>query len=155
MAFLLLPSLCALAQDTLVVAPNKEVLHSTMIGVGSANVLDTYLSPYNYKGTDYRIQRETQRMTQLWGGRVSNQSFIDRKLPPSHKNHARNIKEYAGGIRYSQGWFYNFMEWQHRQSRGAFQVTFQYCCRTGCIGLSGGGLYRPERQQPLHKPRPT
>ena len=108
MAFLLLPSLCALAQDTLVVAPNKEVLHSTMIGVGSANVLDTYLSPYNYKGTDYRIQRETQRMTLLWGGRVSNQSFIDVNFATT-KNHARNIKEYAGGIRYSQGWFYNFM----------------------------------------------
>ena len=86
---------------------NKEVLHSSMIGVGSSNVLDTYLSSYNYKGTDIRIQRETMRMTNLWGGRVSNQSLIDLN-GDINKNHARNIDEYAGGIRYSQGWFYNF-----------------------------------------------
>ena len=79
-----------------------------MIGVGSSNVLDTYLSSYNYKGTDYRIQRETMRMTNLWGGRVANQSLIDLNADVN-KNHARNIDEYAGGIRYTQGWFYNFM----------------------------------------------
>lgn len=112
---LLLLSLCADGQDSLSNSqlstvncqPNKEVLHSSMIGVGSANVLDTYLSPYNYTGKDIRIQRETQRMTRLWGGRVSNQSFIDVNAA-INKNHARNIDEYAGGIRYSQGWFYNF-----------------------------------------------
>ena len=78
-----------------------------MIGVGSSNILDTYLSSYNYTGTDIRIQRETMRMTNLWGGRVSNQSLIDLN-GDINKNHARNIDEYAGGIRYSQGWFYNF-----------------------------------------------
>ena len=86
---------------------NKEVLHSSMIGVGSSNIIDTYLSSYNYTGTDIRIQRETMRMTNLWGGRVSNQSLIDLN-GDINKNHARNIDEYAGGIRYSQGWFYNF-----------------------------------------------
>ena len=125
MAWMLLPSLGASGQDslagnsplstlhspsfTIVSQPNKEVLHSTMVGVGWANVLDTYLSPYNYKGTDIRIQRETQRMTRLWGGRVSNQVLIDVNFC-TNKNHARNIHEYAGGIRYSQGWFYNFMQ---------------------------------------------
>jgi hypothetical protein len=79
-----------------------------MIGVGSSNVLDTYLSSYNYKGTDFRIQRETMRMTNLWGGRVANQSLIDFNVD-INKNHARNLDEYAGGIRYSQGWYYNFM----------------------------------------------
>jgi len=99
---LLLLSPCVVAQD------NKEVLHTSMIGAGWSNVLDTYLSPYNYTGTDIRIQRETQRMTTLWGGRVSNQSLIDINAAVN-KNHARNIDEYAGGIRYSQGWFHNFM----------------------------------------------
>ena len=86
---------------------NKEVLHSTLFGVGWSNVLDTYLSPYNYKGTDIRIQRETMRMTTLWNGHVSNQSFIDFNAA-INKNRVRNTDEYAGGIRYSQGWFYNF-----------------------------------------------
>ena len=78
-----------------------------MIGVGWSNILDTYLSPYNYKGTDIRIQRETQRMTTLWDGRVSNQSLIDFNAA-INENHVHNIDEYAAGIRYSQGWFYNF-----------------------------------------------
>lgn len=112
MATLLLLSLCAYGQEpqpsTLNPQPNKEVLHSSMIGIGSSNVLDTYLSSYNYTGKDFRIQRETMRMTNLWKGRVSNQSLIDLNVD-FNKNHARNIDEYAGGIRYSQGWFYNFM----------------------------------------------
>ena len=112
MATLLLLSLCAYGQNAqssiLNPQPNKEVLHSSMIGIGSSNVLDTYLSSYNYTGKDFRIQRETMRMTNLWKGRVSNQSLIDLNVD-FNKNHARNIDEYAGGIRYSQGWFYNFM----------------------------------------------
>ena len=83
MATLLLLSLCAWGQEdgsllsSEISQPNKEVLHSSMIGMGSSNVLDTYLSSYNYTGKDYRIQRETMRMTNLWKGRVSNQSLID------------------------------------------------------------------------------
>ena len=87
---------------------SKEVLHSSMIGVGFSNILDTYLSSYNYKGTDIRVQRETMRMTNLWKGHVANQSLIDFHVD-INKNRTRNIKEYAGGIRYAQGWYYNFM----------------------------------------------
>ena len=119
----LLPSLCAYGQDVLSETQrseiassfsphpshlNKEVLHSSMAGIGSSNVLDTYLSPYNYTGTDYRIQRETQRMTNLWKGRVSNQSFIDLNVA-INENRPKTLDEYAGGLRYTQGWFYNFM----------------------------------------------
>ena len=95
-------------QSTVNCQLNKEVLHSTMIGIGSSNVLDTYLSSYNYTGTDYRIQRETMRMTNLWKGRVANQSLIDVNVD-INENHAGNLDEYAGGVRYTQGWFYNFM----------------------------------------------
>ena len=87
--------------------PNKEVLHSSMFGAGFSNILDTYLSPYSYTGTSLRIQRETMRMTKLWDGQVSNQVLIDVNAA-INRNHAKNIDEYAGGIRYSQGWFYNF-----------------------------------------------
>ena len=119
----LLPSLCAYGQDVLSETQrseitssfsphtshlNKEVLHSSMAGIGSSNVLDTYLSPYNYTGTDYRIQRETQRMTNLWKGRISNQSFIDLNVAVN-ENRPKTLDEYAGGLRYTQGWFYNFM----------------------------------------------
>src|SRR5574344_102265 len=121
-AGMLLPNLCvygqenseakALPMDTLncfCVEPNKEVLHSSMVGAGSSTVLDTYLSPYDYIGTEIRLQRETMRMTKLWQGRVSNQSFIDFNVA-INENRTGNHTEYAGGIRYSQGWFYNFAE---------------------------------------------
>lgn len=103
----LLLSLYAWGQDTIVVSPDREVLHSSMIGVGSSNILDSYLSPYNYTGTDIRIQRETMRMTRLWGGRVTNQTLLDVN-GAINENHAGNVDEYAGGIRYSQGWLCNF-----------------------------------------------
>lgn len=84
----------------------REAMHSSVIGGGFANVLDTYLSPYNYKGPEIRIMRETMRMTKLWGGRVSNQSLID--LNCSYlDNAAGTAHEWAGGIRYSQSWHYN------------------------------------------------
>lgn len=113
---MLLLSLCALCQtgasvsdapSVQILHPNQEVMRSFMVGVGSSNILDTYLSPYNYSGTDFRAQRETQRMTKLRQGRVSNQSLLDVNFA-SNENHAGNIDEYAAGIRYSQGWFYNF-----------------------------------------------
>lgn len=106
---------------------NKEVIHSSMIGIGSSNVLDTYLSPYSYTGIDIRIQRETMRMTTLGDGRVSNQSFIDIN-GAINSNHAGNLDEYAGGIRYSQGWFYNLFNGnivnpvEHSSSRWNFAV---------------------------------
>lgn len=103
---MLLLSLYASAQDPTGAPLNKEVLHSTMGGAGFSNILDTYLAPYSYTGTSLRIQRETQRMTNLWGGKVSNQTMVDVN-GAINKNHARNIDEYAGGIRYSQAWLYN------------------------------------------------
>jgi hypothetical protein len=121
-ALLLLSSLCAYGQDLQGETPkleahapfsllgsqlNNEVLHSSMLGVGTSNILDTYLSPYNYTGIDLRIQRETMRMTTLWQGRISNQSLIDIN-GAINKNRPGTMDEYAGSIRYSQGWLYNF-----------------------------------------------
>lgn len=42
-----------------------------MYGVGYTNVFDTYLSPQEYKGIEFRISRETMRMTTLGDGNVS------------------------------------------------------------------------------------
>lgn len=82
--------------------------HSTMIGVGAANVLDTYLSPYNYTGPEVRVIRETERMTKLCRGRVSNQILID--VNASYlENRSETAHEWAGGIRYSMGWHYHFV----------------------------------------------
>lgn len=90
---------------------NKEVLHSTTFGYfGTASAFDSYLMPYEYcDGVDFRVQRETARMTNLLNSRISNQTFVD-------VNFAGDLMTdggpswYAGGIRYSQGWLYNFRD---------------------------------------------
>ena len=97
---------CTYAQTDSITVDNKTSMRSTMIGVGSANVLDTYLSPYNYKGTEVRIMRETMRMTRLMDGKVSNQTLIDVN-GSMLENRAKTADEYAAGIRYSIGWHYN------------------------------------------------
>lgn len=82
-------------------------MHSTLYGFGAANVLDTYLSPYSYKGIEARIIRQTERRTKLWNGRISYLTEIDFNISRT-KNPAKNVKEYAGGIRYANAWLYNF-----------------------------------------------
>ena len=42
---------------------NRIITRATMYGVGFTNVFDTYLSPQEYKGIDFRISRESMRMT--------------------------------------------------------------------------------------------
>ena len=44
---------------------NRIITRATMYGVGFTNVFDTYLSPQEYKGIDFRISRESMRMTRL------------------------------------------------------------------------------------------
>lgn len=102
-----LPSCWEIGGLNLFLPDTREVMHSSMIGAGLANVLDTYLSPYEYTGAEVRIMRETMRMTKLGGGRVSNQSLID--LNGSYlENRAGTAHEWVGGLRYSQSWHYNF-----------------------------------------------
>ena len=55
---------------------HRYVTRATMYGVGFTNVFDTYLSPQEYKGIDFRISRETIRMTKLFDGNVSVQNFF-------------------------------------------------------------------------------
>lgn len=137
-SLILLSSLCASAQQ------EKEHLHSTMIGIGSSNVLDSYLSPYNFTGTELRLQRETMRMTHLLHNRVANQSLIDINAA-SNNNRAGNINEYAGGIRYSQGWHYlvhgNDIVNPIHSSTSSWNVAVGLCASAylGCVYIDRSG----------------
>ena len=55
-------SLC----DTL--QSNRFVMRSTLYGIGYTNILDTYLSPAEYKGMEARIVHERMRMTRMMKG---------------------------------------------------------------------------------------
>ena len=42
---------------------DSTITRSTLYGIGSTNILDTYLSPMEYKGAELRILRENRRAT--------------------------------------------------------------------------------------------
>lgn len=89
--------------------------HAWMLGGGFSNVLDTYLSPYIYKGGEIRLMRETQRLTRLFWRenektepRVTFQTLLD--LHGSYlESRAGNVNGWAGGVRYGLGWLYRVM----------------------------------------------
>ncbi len=61
------------------------------VGIGAADVLDTYLSPYSYKGVHVSLAREVQYVHTLHNLSVS-AAFAD--------SPAGNVDEYVGDIRY-------------------------------------------------------
>lgn len=88
--------------------PANRALHSTLYGFGNSNVLDTYLSPYNYTGPEARIIRETMRPTKLMHGHIHYQTMFSVNGSYLH-NRAKNVNEWVAGLRYSNAWMYEFV----------------------------------------------
>ena len=86
---------------------NRYVTRATMYGIGYTNVFDTYLSPQEYKGIDFRISRETMRMTKLLDGNVSVQNFFQANIGYTH-NHAENNNTFNGLVNWNYGLHYQF-----------------------------------------------
>ena len=63
---------------------HRYVTRATMYGVGFTNVFDTYLSPQEYKGIDFRVSRELIRMTKLFDGNVSVPNFYQANISYTH-----------------------------------------------------------------------
>ena len=85
----------------------RYVTRATMYGVGYTNVFDTYLSPQEYKGIEFRISRETMRMTTLGDGNVSVQNFFQANLAYTH-NRVDNNNTFAGLVNWNYGLHYQF-----------------------------------------------
>ena len=85
-----------------------ERIHSTMAGAGFSSIYDSYLSPYAYTGTNVHLMRETQRKLQhplIHIEGITLQTLLD--IDASFvKSPARNVKEIAGGVRYSVAGLY-------------------------------------------------
>ncbi len=95
---------------TCLTATAQQRHHSVMVGGGLADVLDTYLSPYSYKGGGVQLMRETQRpvTSRLWRDdsvRTTFQTLLDLNAAWT-ENPAGNVNELAGGLRYAMGWLY-------------------------------------------------
>ncbi|MGN0048675.1 MAG: DUF3316 domain-containing protein [Bacteroides sp.] len=104
------PALLAPAQQTMrpdSTDQTRYLTRTTMYGVGFTNVFDTYLSPQEYKGVDFRIARESMRMTRLMGGNVSQQIFFQADLGYTH-NRVDNNNTFSGLANWNYALHYNF-----------------------------------------------
>lgn len=86
---------------------NRYMTRATLYGVGWTNVFDTYLSPQEYKGVEFRVSRETMRMTKLGDGNVSVQNFFQANLAYTH-NRVDNNNTFAGMVNWNYGLHYQF-----------------------------------------------
>ena len=87
--------------------PTRYVMRSTMYGAGFANMFDTYLSPQEYKGAEFRVSRETMRMTKLFDGNVSVQNFLQAHVAYTH-NRADNNNALSALVNWNYGLHYQF-----------------------------------------------
>ncbi len=86
---------------------SRLVTRATMYGVGVTNVFDTYLSPQEYTGIDFRVSRESMRMTRWMDGKLSLQSFFQADLGYTH-NKVDNNNTFSALANWNYGLHYNF-----------------------------------------------
>lgn len=108
---------------------HRYMTRATLYGVGWTNVLDTYLSPQEYKGIEFRLSRETMRMTRLGDGNVSVQNLFQANLAYTH-NRADNNNTFAGMVNWNYGLHYQF------------RITDNFKLLAGGLGdFNGGFIY--------------
>jgi hypothetical protein len=95
-------TLCAEAPRT-----NRLVTRATTYGAGYANLLDTYLSPMSYTGTELRVQRESVRHTRWMDGCVERQTLFNIALATT-KNAADTGEEWAGTVSWDYALLYRW-----------------------------------------------
>ena len=90
-------------------AQENEMLayKSTMLGMGTINVYDSYLSPLNYSGSSLGLIDEYWEMTKLLEGNVAIQQLFNLDFS-STLNKVGNSIEYNGLMEYNCGLFYRF-----------------------------------------------
>lgn len=106
---------------------HRYTTRATLYGVGWTNVLDTYLSPQEYKGIEFRLSRETMRMTRLGDGNVSAQNLFQANIAYTH-NRADNNNTFAGMVNWSYGLHYQF------------RITDNFKLLAGGLGDVNGGF---------------
>ncbi len=88
-------------------AQSRFITRATLYGVGATNVFDTYLSPQEYRGFEFRIARESMRMTDWMGGNASRQTFFQGNLGYTH-NLADNNNTVNALLNWNYALHYNF-----------------------------------------------
>lgn len=91
----------------LALGARAQVERTVLFGVGGGNVLDTYITPYNYTGPSARLQMQTVRQARWGQGRVST---IGRYalVGGTAQSQASTARYYDGQLSLSGGWRYNW-----------------------------------------------
>lgn len=105
----------------------RFITRATLYGIGTTNVFDTYLSPQEYTGIDFRVSRESMRMTPWMNGNVSLQSFFQADLGYTH-NKVDNNNTFSGLANWNYGLHYNF------------RLTNNFKLLAGGVGDFNGGF---------------
>lgn len=109
--------------------PTRHVTRATLYGAGFTNVYDTYLSPQEYKGVDFRIARESSRMTSWLGGNVMQQTFFQADLGYTH-NRVDNNDTFSSLFNWNWALHYRFC------------LTPNFTLTAGALGdMNGGFVY--------------
>jgi hypothetical protein len=98
-----LPILGYAQSDT--IPSDKIITNAKMIGIGYTNILDTYLSPEKYTGTEVRYISHTVR--EKIGSRWS-QEIVHNGDISSIKSRSGDGNEIAGMYNFSYAWHYNW-----------------------------------------------
>ncbi len=83
----------------------KAMNEGTLIGIGTSQIKDTYLSPFNYTGWGARILNERIKVIGAGNGRFSRQQIINVDLS-STKNPAENVNDFSAFVDYSLSYHY-------------------------------------------------
>lgn len=117
-------SLCAQVEEKI-----KSTNNATLIGIGSSNLYDTYLSPLKYTGTSFRLMNERMKKTSWFNDKFTKQQLIDLEVTTT-KNPIGNADQFSILLGYNFGGHYNLMNTdKFRFSAG------------GLWNISGGVLY--------------
>lgn len=93
------------AQDTL--RSSKVITNTQMLGIGAANILDTYLSPQEYTGTELRYISHSEREND---SRLSRELIHQAQLLSVH-NRKENNNELGGFYNFQYNWQYALQKW--------------------------------------------
>lgn len=98
-------STSVLAQDTL--RNNKVITNTQMLGIGAVNTLDTYLSPEEYTGTEFRYVSHSIREN---GSKLSRELIHQAQILSVH-NRKENNNEIGGFYNFQYNWQYALGKW--------------------------------------------
>ena len=94
-----------LAQDTL--RSNKVITNTQMLGMGTVNTLDTYLSPEEYTGTELRYISHSVREN----GTKLSRELVHQAQILSVRNRRENNNELGGFYNFQYNWQYALGQW--------------------------------------------